>query len=57
MARDHWREIRGAIKQDIENNVLKPGARLPTEPELAQAYGAGRHSIRRAVIELGKEGR
>ena len=56
MARDHWREIRAAIKQDIENDVLKPGARLPTEPELAQAYGAGRHSIRRAVIELGKEG-
>lgn len=56
MIRDRWRDIRAAIKQDIESGVLEPGAKLPTEPELAQAYGAGRHSIRRAVIELGKEG-
>ncbi len=56
MIRDRWRDIRAAIKQDIESGVLEPGTKLPTEPELVQAYGAGRHSIRRAVIELGKEG-
>lgn len=56
MIRNLWRDIRAAIKQDIESGVLEPGAQLPTEPELAQAYGAGRHSIRRAVSELGKEG-
>lgn len=56
MVRDRWRDIRAAIKQDIESGVLEPGAKLPTEPELARAYAAGRHSIRRAVIELGKEG-
>lgn len=56
MIRDRWRNIRAAIKQDIENGVLDPGARLPTEPELARRYGAGRHSVRRAVTELGKEG-
>lgn len=56
MIRNLWRDIRAAIKQDIESGVLEPGAQLPTEPELAQAYGAGRHSIRRAVTELGKEG-
>ena len=56
MIRDRWRDIRAAIKQDIESGVLEPGAKLPTEPELAKVYGAGRHSVRRAVTELGKEG-
>jgi GntR family phosphonate transport system transcriptional regulator len=56
MIRDLWRDIRAAIKQDIESGVLEPGARLLTEPELAKRYGAGRHSVRRAVTELGKEG-
>ena len=56
MIRDRWRDIRAAIKQDIDSGVLEPGERLPTEPELAKRYDAGRHSIRRAVTELGKEG-
>ncbi len=56
MIRDRWRDIRAAIKQDIESGMLEPGARLPTEPELVNRYGAGRHSIRRAVTELAKEG-
>lgn len=56
MIRDRWRDIRAAIKKDIESGVLEPGAKLLTEPELARTYGAGRHSIRRAVTELGKEG-
>ncbi len=38
------------------DGVLEPGAKLPTEPELVQAYGAGRHSVRRAVAELAKQG-
>lgn len=56
MIRDRWRGIRAAIEQDIMDGVLEPGAKLPTEPELAHLYGAGRHSIRRAVAELAKEG-
>lgn len=56
MIRDRWRDIRAAIKQDIESGVLEAGAKLPTEPELVRQYAAGRHSIRRAVTELGKEG-
>lgn len=54
--KEHWREIRAAIKQDIETGMLETGAKLPTEPELALAYSAGRHSVRRAISELGKEG-
>ena len=56
MIRDRWREIRAAIKQDIETGMLEPRARLPTEPELAKLYSAGRHSVRRAVTDLAKEG-
>ena len=56
MLRDRWRDIRATIKQDIDDGVLEPGARLPTEPELAERFEAGRHSIRRAIAELGKEG-
>ena len=56
MIRDRWREIRAEIEQEIMDGVLEPGAKLPTEPELAAKYGAGRHSIRRAVAELAKEG-
>lgn len=51
-----WTLIRNAIAQDIEEGVLEPGARLPTEPELASLYGAGRHSVRRAVAELARDG-
>ncbi len=56
MIRDRWRDIRAALEQDIMDGVLEPGARLPTEAELVKLYDAGRHSIRRAVAELAKEG-
>ncbi|WP_300532607.1 phosphonate metabolism transcriptional regulator PhnF [uncultured Mameliella sp.] len=56
MSKERWREIRALIEQEIMDGVLEPGARLPTEPELASLYQAGRHSVRRAVAELAKEG-
>ena len=56
MIRDRWRDIRASLKEDIDRGVLEPGARLPTEPELAAKYRAGRHTVRRAIAELGKEG-
>lgn len=56
MIRDRWRDIQSALEQDIMDGVLEPGAKLPTEPELVQRYGAGRHSVRRAVAELAKLG-
>lgn len=57
MIRDRWRAIRAEIERDIMDGALEPGSRLPTEPQLAARYGAGRHSVRRAVAELAKEGR
>ena len=56
MTRDRWREIRSLIEQDIMDGIMEPGAKLPTEPELIALYDAGRHTVRRAVSELAKEG-
>jgi GntR family phosphonate transport system transcriptional regulator len=56
MTRDSWRVIRAEIEQDIMDGILGPGAKLPTEQAMVAAYGAGRHSVRRAVTELAKEG-
>jgi GntR family phosphonate transport system transcriptional regulator len=56
MTRNKWREIRAAIEQDIMDGVLEPGCRLPTETDLAARFGAGRHSVRRAVADLARTG-
>ena len=37
------------ITEKIISGDLKPGDRLPTEPELCQAFGVGRNSVREAV--------
>lgn len=53
---EKWRRIRDGIEQDIASGRLQPGERLPTEPELVAQYEAGRHSVRRAIAELAREG-
>lgn len=57
MQRDSWQIIRDRLADDIASGKLAPGARLPTEPELCTAFGAGRHSVRRAVSALAVEGK
>jgi GntR family phosphonate transport system transcriptional regulator len=57
MGRDNWKTIRDRISDDIAAGQLAPGARLPTEPQLCQAFRAGRHSVRRAVAALAVEGK
>ncbi|MEL7150786.1 MAG: phosphonate metabolism transcriptional regulator PhnF [Pseudomonadota bacterium] len=54
--RDSWTKIKDAIERDIEAGALLPGSRLPTEPELQELYGTGRHSVRRALAELARDG-
>ena len=34
----------------------KPGARLPTEAELSARFGVNRHTVRRALEELSRDG-
>lgn len=57
MQRNSWQIIRDQLAGDIASGKLAPGTQLPTEPELCVAFGAGRHSVRRAVSALAIEGK
>lgn len=51
-----WTYVRDAIAQDIAAGHLQPGDQIGTEPELVKQYGTGRHSLRRAIAALAKQG-
>lgn len=57
MTRDAWTLIRDELEQEILDGRLGPGDKLPTEPELVERFQVGRHSVRRAVAELAREGK
>lgn len=54
---EKWRRVKVALEEEIAAGAYGPGDKLPTEPELAAKFSAGRHSVRRAIAELSKEGR
>jgi GntR family transcriptional repressor for pyruvate dehydrogenase complex len=45
-------QIATAIKEWIRDGSLRPGDRLPPEPELAEMFGASRPTVRAALQEL-----
>ena len=51
-----WRQIAGAIEEDITSRRFAPGGRLPTEQELATRFDVNRHTLRRAVAALEEKG-
>lgn len=51
-----WRGVFCAIRRDIDQHGLAPGARLPPERQLAEDYGVSRHSVRLALSALQAEG-
>jgi GntR family phosphonate transport system transcriptional regulator len=51
-----WRQIVGKLQTDIASGGLKPGSRLPTEAELSARFGVNRHTVRRALEELSRDG-
>ncbi len=51
-----WRLITRAIESEIAAGSLAPGARLPTEAQLAQRFAVNRHTVRRALEELQRSG-
>jgi len=51
-----WWQIVQSLEKEIADQVYKPGARLPSEAELAERFTVNRHTIRRAVSELEKHG-
>ncbi len=51
-----WRQIADTLQAEIAAGALAPGARLPTEPHLAERFGVNRHTLRRALEELSRAG-
>ncbi|MEO6830817.1 MAG: FadR/GntR family transcriptional regulator [Chitinophagaceae bacterium] len=49
-------EVAQSLQQQISSEVYKPGAQLPTEPELMKNFGVGRSSIREAIKILSQGG-
>lgn len=51
-----WRRIAQVLTGEIGPRGLQPGARLPTEAQLAERFGVNRHTIRRAVEQMVRAG-
>src|SRR5690606_7293275 len=49
-------KIADDLRAAIEQGKLPPGARLPSEPELAKQYGVSPGTARAALVVLGSEG-
>ncbi|WP_299046889.1 phosphonate metabolism transcriptional regulator PhnF [uncultured Tateyamaria sp.] len=57
MKRENWTIIRDEISDDIRSGRLSSGDQLPTETQLADRFEIGRHSVRRALETLAREGK
>jgi DNA-binding GntR family transcriptional regulator len=51
-----WQDIADALREAITRGVYPPGTTIPKETELMAMHGAGRETVRRAVIQLTAEG-
>jgi len=49
-------QILQQLKNKISQKVVKPGDKLPSESQLVKEYRVNRHTVRRAIIELEREG-
>lgn len=51
-----WEAIAESLAAEIESGTLEPGARLPSEGELARRFGVHRHTLRQATHALAARG-
>lgn len=51
-----WQGIADALREAISRGDYPPGTTIPKETELMAMHGAGRETVRRAVIQLTAEG-
>lgn len=51
-----WRQIVRALEGDIAGGVLAVGDKLPTEAQLSARFAVNRHTVRRALEELSRQG-
>lgn len=54
--RARYRQVADEIRNDIKRGKYAPGSALPSQPELARAYGLNQTSINRAIALLRAEG-
>ena len=51
-----WSQIAATLQRAIADGTYVPGGRLPTEAALSARFGVNRHTVRRALDELSREG-
>jgi GntR family transcriptional regulator len=51
-----YKQIADVLRSRMTSGELGPGARLPSEHELVQAYGVARGTVRQAIVQLRSEG-
>jgi GntR family phosphonate transport system transcriptional regulator len=51
-----WRQIAARLKEEIAAGTRLPGSQLPTEALLSVRFGVNRHTVRRALEELSRDG-
>ena len=51
-----WRQIATTLQERIGAGSYPPGRQLPTEEQLSRAFGVNRHTVRRALEELSRDG-
>jgi GntR family transcriptional regulator len=51
-----YARIRDSLREDIQNKVLMPGQKIPSEDELAVRFGVSRMTVRQGIGDLIDEG-
>jgi GntR family transcriptional regulator, phosphonate transport system regulatory protein len=51
-----WKSIAASLTTEIGEGHYRPGDKLPSEAELAQRFGVNRHTVRRALADMGERG-
>ena len=51
-----WRHIVATLEAEIADGTRPPAARLPTEAQFAARFAVNRHTVRRALEELSRQG-
>ncbi len=51
-----WRQIATRLQHDIAAGTRLPGSQLPAEAVLSARFGVNRHTVRRALEELSRDG-
>lgn len=54
--RVRWQTVATEVAEEIRTGRLAPGERLPKETDLAAKFGLSRHSLRRTLGELARQG-